>query len=43
MIATGQCTDLARQAIRAAFHDCGAWNLSMGETGGCDGSLVLAG
>jgi catalase (peroxidase I) len=23
-------------------QDCGAWNTSLGETGGCDGSLILA-
>ncbi|QDS68272.1 hypothetical protein FKW77_010636 [Venturia effusa] len=38
----GQCNDLARGAIRAAFHDCGAYDLSLGKTGGCDGSLFLA-
>lgn len=32
--ANGQCTDPARAAIRAAFHDC--------FPGACDGSLVLA-
>jgi len=37
-----QCTDAARAAIRAAFHDCGTWDQSQGLTGGCDGSLVLA-
>lgn len=36
-----QCNDLARGAIRAAFHDCASWNISIGLTGGCDGSLVL--
>jgi catalase (peroxidase I) len=30
----GQCTDAARAAIRAAFHDC--------FNGACDGSLILA-
>jgi len=39
---TQQCNDNARAAIRAAFHDCGAWNTSNGLQGGCDGSLVLA-
>ena len=24
------------------FHDCGTWSLDQGETGGCDGSLILA-
>jgi hypothetical protein len=38
----GQCNDLARGAIRAAFHDCGAWKLSLGNNAGCDGSLFLA-
>lgn len=35
----GQCTDLARAAIRMIFHDCGAWDTSLGFTNGCDGSL----
>lgn len=39
---TGECNDNARGAIRAAFHDCAAWDLSVGFTGGCDGSLILA-
>jgi len=39
---TAQCNDLARGAIRAAFHDCAAWETSVGFTGGCDGSLILA-
>jgi manganese peroxidase len=38
----GQCNDLARGAIRAAFHDCGAYKLSLGNNAGCDGSLFLA-
>ncbi|KAH7417367.1 putative Ligninase LG5 [Cadophora sp. MPI-SDFR-AT-0126] len=38
-----QCNDDARAAIRAAFHDCGTWDKSQGSTGGCDGSLVVAG
>ncbi|KAF2280551.1 heme peroxidase [Westerdykella ornata] len=33
-LANGQCTDAARGAIRAAFHDC--------FNGACDGSLILA-
>ncbi|PVH98059.1 class II peroxidase [Periconia macrospinosa] len=33
--ADGQCTDAARAAIRASFHDC--------FNGACDGSLILAG
>jgi peroxidase family protein len=39
---SGQCNDLARLAIRAAFHDCGSWNQTMGTSAGCDGSLYLA-
>lgn len=39
-VANGQCNDDARAAIRAAFHDCGAWNTAQGQKGGCDGSLV---
>lgn len=39
----GQCNPDARAAIRAVFHDCGAWNKAAGTTAGCDGSLVLAG
>ncbi|KAK0119242.1 hypothetical protein ONS96_012303 [Cadophora gregata f. sp. sojae] len=38
-----QCNDDARAAIRAAFHDCGTWDTAQGATGGCDGSLVVAG
>lgn len=37
-----QCNDNARAAIRAAFHDCGAWDTTQGFIGGCDGSLVIA-
>jgi hypothetical protein len=33
-LADGECTDAARAAIRAAFHDC--------FNGACDGSLILA-
>lgn len=33
-LADGQCTDAARMAIRASFHDC--------FNGACDGSLILA-
>jgi hypothetical protein len=40
--ASGQCNDDARAAIRAAFHDCGSWNNKQ-SSGGCDGSLFLAG
>ncbi|KAL2072618.1 hypothetical protein VTL71DRAFT_11961 [Oculimacula yallundae] len=28
--------------VEAAFHDCGTWDNTQGETGGCDGSLILA-
>ncbi|KAF1933309.1 class II peroxidase [Didymella exigua CBS 183.55] len=38
----GQCNPDARAAIRAVFHDCGAWNKAQGAKGGCDGSLILA-
>ncbi|KAF1941453.1 heme peroxidase [Clathrospora elynae] len=39
----GQCNPDARAAIRLIFHDCGSWNTAQGATGGCDGSLILAG
>ncbi|CZT49863.1 uncharacterized protein RSE6_10760 [Rhynchosporium secalis] len=39
-VSPSQCNDDARAAIRAAFHDCGMWDNSRGETGGCDGSLM---
>ena len=26
----------------AVFHDCGTWSIDQGETGDCDGSLILA-
>lgn len=35
----GLCNDAARAAIRAIFHDCGAWSTELGFTNGCDGSL----
>jgi hypothetical protein len=46
--AAGQCNDLARAAIRVAFHDCASWERRLGNGngtggGGCDGSLFLAG
>jgi hypothetical protein len=41
-LTNGQCNDLARGAIRAAFHDCASWQQSLGNTAGCDGSLFLA-
>lgn len=25
------------------FHDCGTWSIEQGDSGGCDGSLILAG
>ncbi|GKT64358.1 ligninase LG6 precursor [Colletotrichum tofieldiae] len=37
----GKCNALARGAIRAIFHDCGSWDESQGQSGGCDGSLVV--
>ena len=37
---SGQCNDDARASIRAAFHDCAAWNTTT--PGGCDGSLILS-
>jgi catalase (peroxidase I) len=40
--ADGQCTDSARKAVRATFHDCGTWNTAQENTGGCDGSLILS-
>ena len=36
----GQCNDMARASIRAAFYDCASWNIT--SKGGCDGSLFLA-
>jgi hypothetical protein len=39
---SGQCTDLARAAVRASFHDCGTWSSTQGMSGGCDGSLALS-
>ncbi|CAG8954376.1 hypothetical protein HYFRA_00006001 [Hymenoscyphus fraxineus] len=38
----GQCTDDARAAIRECFHDCGSYTKSLGKSGGCDASLILA-
>ncbi|CAG8978393.1 hypothetical protein HYALB_00009979 [Hymenoscyphus albidus] len=38
----GQCTDDARAAIRECFHDCSTYTKSLGKSGGCDGSLILA-
>ena len=40
--ATGECTALARAALRMGFHDAGAWDTSMGYGGGgADGSVLL--
>ncbi|KAK3303647.1 heme peroxidase [Chaetomium strumarium] len=39
---SGQCTELARQAIRMGFHDAGTWSKSEGG-GGANGAIVLAG
>jgi hypothetical protein len=33
------CNPNARAAIRMIFHDCGAWDTTLGFTNGCDGSL----
>ncbi|KAF2468942.1 heme peroxidase [Lindgomyces ingoldianus] len=41
-LTNGICNPDARAAIRAVFHDCGAWESKLGATGGCDGSLALA-
>ncbi|KAK4100536.1 class II peroxidase [Parathielavia hyrcaniae] len=38
----GECTELARQAVRLAFHDAGTWSKTAGG-GGADGSVILAG
>jgi hypothetical protein len=40
--ADGQCNDAARATVRAVFHDCGTWSKGQGNTGGCDGSLILS-
>jgi hypothetical protein len=37
-----QCNKFARFAVRAGFHDAGAWEKGL-DFGGADGSLVLAG
>jgi hypothetical protein len=39
--ATGECTELARQAVRLGFHDAGTWSKTAGG-GGADGSIILA-
>jgi len=39
---TGECTALARAALRMGFHDAGSWDVSMGYGGGgADGSVLL--
>ncbi|KAH7043330.1 heme peroxidase [Macrophomina phaseolina] len=44
-LANGECTDLARAAIRYAFHDAGTFSLKLPTyapaSGGADGSLLL--
>lgn len=44
---TKECTDDARAAIRAGFHDAGTWSKSLASTGqdygGADGSIFLFG
>jgi hypothetical protein len=42
-LTNGQCNDDARAAIRLNFHECGSWETKLGATGGCDGSIILAG
>jgi hypothetical protein len=37
---TGQCTNIARAAIRFGFHDAAAWSKTSG-FGGADGSILL--
>ena len=39
---TGQCTNVARAAIRLGFHDAAAWSKTSGN-GGADGSIILSG
>ncbi|KAK4222634.1 versatile peroxidase VPL1 [Podospora fimiseda] len=39
---TGTCNNLARQAVRLAFHDSGTWSKTLGGSG-ADGSIILAG
>ncbi|KAK4126906.1 class II peroxidase [Parathielavia appendiculata] len=38
---SGECTELARQAVRLGFHDAGTWSKTRGG-GGADGSIILA-
>lgn len=46
-VSGGQCTDLARGAIRYAFHDAGTFSTKLPNvppaSGGADGSLLLSG
>jgi len=46
-ITTGECTESARAAIRAGFHDAGSWSDKLAaqgqDYGGADGSLYLYG
>ncbi len=46
-VSGGQCTDLARAAIRYAFHDAGTFSTKLPSyppaSGGADGSLLLSG
>ncbi|KAK4234417.1 versatile peroxidase VPL1 [Achaetomium macrosporum] len=39
---SGECNELARQAIRLGFHDAGTWSKS-GGGGGATGAIILAG
>jgi len=39
---SGECTNLARGAIRLGFHDAAAWSITSGN-GGADGSILLSG
>lgn len=39
---TGECNELARQAVRLGFHDAATWSKTLGG-GGADGSIILAG
>jgi hypothetical protein len=37
-----RCNSVARQGIRLGFHDAGTWTTAQGNTGGADGSIILA-
>ncbi|KAK4454539.1 ligninase h2 precursor [Podospora aff. communis PSN243] len=39
---SGRCTNPARAAIRLGFHDAAGWSKFTGQSGGADGSIVLA-